>query len=273
MRSPAEQFLIDFHAALPGATAEAFGALPVQFRGQSFVSSYAVLATAVPADRSPLAVLDLACGSGFLLSLLAARRQPGLELTGVDMSAEELRLAAADLAGRARLIEARAQQLPLAARSIDAVVCHLALMLMGEADPVLAELRRVLKSGGTLAAVVGASNPPSAAFDAYVRVINSHASGSFLRLGDARFRTEEGIRAMFAAQWQGLALDEIHSRRRLTPDETWAWFMRMYDIHQIGEGQRDEVRREYLSSVASHCGADGRLDFPQAFRFVQAQAA
>ncbi len=272
MRSPAEQFLIDFHAALPGATAEAFGGLQVKFRGETFASSYAVLAAAVPAD-GPLAVLDLACGSGFLLSLLAARRQPGLELFGVDMSAGELALAASSLQGHARLIEARAQQLPFAARSIDTVVCHLALMLMGNADPVLAELHRVLKSGGALAAVVGARSPPSAAFDTYVRIIGAHANSKFLRFGDARFRTEEGISSMFASRWQKLQMGEIRSHQKLTPEETWAWFMRMYDIHQIAEGHRDEVRREYLSAVAAHCDEDGRLDFPQALRFVGAQAS
>ena len=272
MRSPAEQFLVDFHEALPGATAEAFGALPVQFRGRAFASSYEVLAAAVPGE-GPLTVLDLACGSGFLLSLLAARQQPGLALIGVDMSAAELHIAAADLGDRARLIEARAQDIPVAAHSVDAIVCHLALMLMGNADPVLAELARVLKPGGTIAAVVGGPNPPSLAFDTYVQVLNRHARENFLRLGDPRFRMEDGIREMFAPRFFGLLVEEVQIRRQLTADETWTWFTRMYDIYQIDEGARDAVRREYLSSVARHCAADGLLDFPQTLRYIEARAA
>ena len=272
MRSPAEQFLIDLHAAQPGATAQAFGALPVRIRDREFASSYEVLAAAVPREGAPLTVLDLACGSGFLLSLLAARGQSGLELIGVDMSAAELRMAAADLGGQARLLEARAQDIPVPSHSVNVVVCHMALMLMGNADPVLAESMRVLKPGGSIAAVVGGHSPPSPAFDTYVRVINSHARASFLRLGDPRFRTDDGIREIFAPHCRELQIDEVHIRRKLTVEATWAWFERMYDIYQIDESARDAVRSDYLSSVAQHCAEDGLLDFPQTLRYLEARA-
>jgi ubiquinone/menaquinone biosynthesis C-methylase UbiE len=273
MLSHAEKFLIDFHAACPGATAEAFGTLAVRFREQDFASSYDVLAAAVPRQGPHLAVLDLGCGSGFLLSLLAAREQAGLDLIGVDMSAAELRIAAADLGGRASLVEARAQALPLATGSVDVTLCHMALMLMRDVDGVLAEITRVLKAEGVFAAVVGGPTPPSPAFEAYLRVLDRHARASFLRFGDTRFRAENGIREMFAERLRDVRIDEIHIRRKLTPEQTWAWFMRMYDIHQIAESQRTEIEREYLSSVAPHCDADGQLDFPQTLRCIEARAA
>jgi len=36
--------------------------------------------------------------------------------------------------------------------------------------------------------------------------------------------------------------------------------------------ERAEIRREYLLSVAQHCDPDGRLDFPQALRYIEARA-
>ena len=276
MLSPAERFLIDFHAAHAGATAEAFGALPVRFRDRGFASSYEVLASAVPDEGRPLRTLDLGCGSGFLLELLAARRQAGLQLLGIDMSAAELRVAAVALGGRAHLVQAKGQAIPAGDNSIDVILCHLVLMLMDDVDRVLAEAARVLKPGGTFAAVVGGGTPPSIAFTTYIRILERYRAGSpeqAIRLGDARSRDEVGIRALFATRFRDVAVEEIHVSRRLTPQGMWAWFMGMYDLHRFAQEDRRAIEREYLSSVAPHCAADGTLEYPQVLRYIQAQAA
>lgn len=51
----------------------------------------------------PLTVLDLACGDGALLQLLARREQQGLHRVGVDMSLHELERARANLPPRVEL--------------------------------------------------------------------------------------------------------------------------------------------------------------------------
>jgi len=275
MPSAAEKFLIDFHAAHAGATAEAFGALTVACRGQEFASSYEVLAAAVPTHGQRLKVLDLGCGSGFLLELVANRRQPGLELVGVDMSAAELEMAARALGERALLVKAMGQALPAATNSIDIILSHMVLMLMDDVDTVMAETARVLKPGATFAAVVGGTTPPSIAFTTYVRILERYRKGSperVVRFGDARFRNEESIRALFAPRYRNVVIDEIHLNRRLTPAGMWAWFMRMYDLHQLTQDDRAAIESEYLSSVTPMCGPDGMLDFPQMLRCVQGQA-
>ena len=78
--SDSERFLSGFHDADPGVTSRAFADLPASMAGTAYASSYECLASVVPADART--VLDLACGDGFLLSLLAARRQAGLALVG-----------------------------------------------------------------------------------------------------------------------------------------------------------------------------------------------
>src|SRR5690348_1477406 len=108
--SEAERFLQEFHRRHPGATSALFGRAGAGAGG----SSYDGLADVVPAGSGPITVLDLACGDGFLLEALSARRQPGLHLIGVDMSDAELDAARRRLPARAAtLLPGRAQAIPL----------------------------------------------------------------------------------------------------------------------------------------------------------------
>lgn len=95
----AELYLQDFHQRQVGVTPAAFAHLPAMSLASSasYASSYAMLAGLVPDMDTPQTVLDLGCGDGHLLALLAARQQPQLQLIGVDMSAAELAAARAIL--------------------------------------------------------------------------------------------------------------------------------------------------------------------------------
>lgn len=270
-----EAFLADFHRDYPGLTADAFGSLPVVFRGTTFASSYEVLAATVPTTATPTRVLDLACGDGFLLALLAARSQQGLALCGIDMSAAELRAARARVRSDVLLRQSRAQELHFAAGTFDYVLCHLALMLMDDVDKVLHEVRRVLKPGATVAAVVGARPPPSAPLAAFVEILARHPpQGHFaeVRLGDRRFRNPEGIQELMSLVFQSVRIEHISIDRRLTPAELWRWFLNMYDLHLRSEGVRQVAEREFLQAVVTQCGPDGKLDYPETLRYVVALA-
>ena len=66
-------------------------------------------------------------------------------------------------------------------------------MLMDEADAVCAELRRVLRPGGTLAGVDGARGPPSPALDAFVQLYpadSQRTKFAGIRSSDRRFRSQ-----------------------------------------------------------------------------------
>lgn len=151
LRSPAERYLEDFHQRQPGTTSAAFAELPAV----KYSSSYAALTAHVPTAQSPMNVLDLACGDGYLLKLLAARQQPGLQLTGVDMSQAELDAARLRLPSDVTLLKERAQALSMATGSVDVLLSHMAIMLMDDLEQVLQEVQRVLRSGGTLAVLIG----------------------------------------------------------------------------------------------------------------------
>ncbi|MDP3617648.1 MAG: class I SAM-dependent methyltransferase, partial [Rhodoferax sp.] len=163
-----EQFLADFHDRNAGITTRAYQSLPVAMGGKPYVSSYQCLASLVATGDGPHTVLDLACGDGYLLWLLAQQNQPQRTLIGIDLSQGELAAARTRLGESVTLHKGMAQALPLPNDSVDYLLCHMALMLMDPLDQVLCEVRRVLKEGGVFDFAVGARPPHAAPFDRYM---------------------------------------------------------------------------------------------------------
>ena len=100
---------------------------------------------AQPADKD---VVDVGCGGGALVRALAGL---GARAIGVEVSAEQLAPAqAADPEGAGRYLLGRAERLPLADASIDAVIFMRALHHVPPANlmAALSEARRVLRSDG-----------------------------------------------------------------------------------------------------------------------------
>ena len=100
-------------------------------------------------DRD-MTVLELACGTG-LLSVRLAGSVKLLEAT--DFSEEMIRQAKAKThSSRLRFSVQDATSLPYAEETFDAAVISNALHIIPEPEKALAEIRRVLKSGGILIA-------------------------------------------------------------------------------------------------------------------------
>ena len=102
-------------------------------------------------DQRGLAILDLACGAGAFLRDLG-QAFPRARLTGLDLSLPYLE-EARRRSGSRSLVQAKAERLPFADASLDAVAC---VYLFHELPPryrpvVAAEIARVLKPGGLLA--------------------------------------------------------------------------------------------------------------------------
>lgn len=92
-------------------------------------------------------VLDIGCGVGASVEYL--REMHGLKAVGLDMS--RVLLEAAICCNDAfPLVQARAQQLPLADQSLSGVFCECVLSLCDEPMSVLEEARRVMVPGGYL---------------------------------------------------------------------------------------------------------------------------
>lgn len=142
-------YIAQYHDQHPGITEEALG----HARHPLLGTPHQWLAVALPDDAGD--VLDLACGSCPMQPLLAYR-----SYLGVDRNAAEL--AAAEAAGRGPVRQGDVTALDLPDACADTVVMSMALMLVPVAE-ALAEVARVLRPGGTFAAMVPAMGPAALA--------------------------------------------------------------------------------------------------------------
>ncbi|MFD7105716.1 class I SAM-dependent methyltransferase [Streptomyces celluloflavus] len=265
MTTEQEVFLRAFHASHPAVTARAMS----RGRAADGRSSYAILRDRMAGrDR----VLDLACGDGLLLELLAEAGEGqgsggrGRELAGLDLSAEELALARRRPGvGRADLRVGRAQQLPFQDGQFDGCVSHMALMLMSDAEQVAAELARVLEPGGVLAAVLGGGPGGDEAYERFLRLARplfdaAPAAKRIPLLGDRRLRSREGFDEVFGpagfgpAEWETVAIDLTGS-----PEQVWETVSGIYDLGLFGAGATAELRARFEAESAATALPDGRI--------------
>jgi len=207
MMTFAEEFLRDFHDRNPAAASELAERGDVDGR-----TVYEVFADHV---GQPDQVLDLGCGDGALLSVLAGRgvaKLAGIDLSGKQIEAARGRRGLAD----ADLRPGRAQELPFADDSYDAVVSFMALMLMSDVEEVITEAARVLRPDGTF--TIGVGGGGTDALEVFLKVARPlfavvAESRPVPFSGDPRSRTREGldellVPAGFApVEWHEMTVD------------------------------------------------------------------
>jgi ubiquinone/menaquinone biosynthesis C-methylase UbiE len=103
-------------------------------------------------------VLDVAAGTGDQTLLAAQRVGPSGYVLATDISTDMLNIAA-NIVGRAGLTNVGtrvmdSENLNLDADSFDAVICRLGLMLFSDPSKALRGMRRVVRPGGKVAALV-----------------------------------------------------------------------------------------------------------------------
>ncbi|MFB6438948.1 class I SAM-dependent methyltransferase [Streptomyces sp. NPDC056411] len=257
----AEAFLRDFHAAHPAVTARAMA----HGRAEDGRSSYALLRDRMAACER---VLDLGCGDGLLLELLAESRRgrPGREVAGLDLSVAELALARRRPGlERAALCAGRAQQLPFRSAQFDGCVSHMALMLMGEVERVADEVARVLAPGGTLAVAVSGGAAGGEAYECFQRAARSLIGAApeeqqIPRLGDRRLRTREGLDEVFGPAGFG-PVEWKTERIDLTGpwEQVWATVGGCYDLGPLAPALAAELRARVEAEARELTLPDGRI--------------
>lgn len=252
-----ETFLRAFHAEHPTVTGDALAG----GRGPGGRSSYEMLSDRVSGRRR---VLDLGCGDGVLLEVLA--RAEDRRPAGVDLSPESLALARRRpaLAGTA-LVQARAQELPFPDRAFDACVSHMALMLMGDADQVVAEAARVLAPGGVLACVVGGGAVGGEAYELFGALLRSAvarapAGQRVPALGDRRTRSRAGLAGLLEPagfgppDWETVPIDLGGPA-----EQVWSAVSGIYDVGPLAPDTVAGLRAAFLTEAAALAGPGGRV--------------
>ncbi len=125
-------------------------------------------------------ILDLGCGAGVIAEDLA---RAGMKVTAMDLSADmvarargRLRNAAAD---DALVLRGDCERLPFRDGEFDAVVCLGVISFLQSNQPVLSEIRRVLRDDGTLVLAVRNKRPLARLLDPLLAV--RRLAGAILR--------------------------------------------------------------------------------------------
>ncbi|QRP45209.1 bifunctional 2-polyprenyl-6-hydroxyphenol methylase/3-demethylubiquinol 3-O-methyltransferase UbiG [Amycolatopsis sp. FDAARGOS 1241] len=258
MTSPpsTEQFLRTFHDHHPGKQSESIR--DVLTPGGR--TAYETFADHVgSAER----VLDLGCADGELLSIFAARGAH--RLAGIDLSLNELAFARRrpELAN-AELRLGRAQELPWDAGAFDAVVSHMAFMVMSDPEAVAAEAARVLAPGGRFAVAVGSGGAEAGDAIELFRSLAvplfraARAKGLLPKFGDRRPRTREGLDEILGpAGFAPMAWERITIRHRGTPARVWQ--DNVATFYEMSSVPADEVARlrERFLAEAEKLAVDG----------------
>jgi SAM-dependent methyltransferase len=200
-------------------------------------------------------VLDVGSGTGSLARAIVAW-SPGIEVVGIDPSSAYVEYARANVSQRTHFEVGDAQALPFHDGTFDACYTMLVLNFIPDQRAALAEMRRVAKSGGTIAAAVW-----------------DHAQGMnmlriFWEVADAvdkdRHLVEEphplldcdGLRAL----WAEAALGEVHTTA-LDFDMRFSCFADYWEPFGLAQGPagaylrstsarvRDEIERELRSKL------------------------
>jgi ubiquinone/menaquinone biosynthesis C-methylase UbiE len=100
-------------------------------------------------NHSAERVLDVACGTGLLLELLADRSDYS-ELVGIDRVPAMLNVAIQRLGDRAFFVKGEAAQLPFADANFQLIISTNALHYFQDVDASLREIRRVIAPSGSL---------------------------------------------------------------------------------------------------------------------------
>jgi demethylmenaquinone methyltransferase / 2-methoxy-6-polyprenyl-1,4-benzoquinol methylase len=173
-------------------------------------------------------VLDVATGTGAVALELV--RRYGCSVVGIDRSPEMLavarpRIAADELGGSIELLEGRAETLPFADASFDALTVTYLLRYVDDPAATIRELARVVRPGGTVASLefgVPQARAARALWELYVRLAlplagrllspGWHEVGRFLgpsiRGYEARLPLERQLEL-----WSEAGLEDLRARR------------------------------------------------------------
>ena len=205
-------------------------------------SSYERLASLASQGMS---VLDVACGTGALLSRVS-ETESSTRLVGIDLSESELRLARVRLPG-VPLYAARAQALPFSDAAFDLVVCHMALMLMDEPERALAESRRVLREGGTFCAITNRPAAPDEIAKTILSGLRStwkamHPSLHPPQLGDTRTHDTATLLPLVSAYFERTVVEQFAVTQRVPRGELWPYLVNsIYGLDAIPAHEGEEI--------------------------------
>ena len=240
------------------------------------VNSYQVLSnTLLEQKPTPKRILDLACGDGHLVEYLSKSLGGNIEVIGVDISEHELEVARSKKYGSVVSFKCeRGHQISEHTGSFDAVVCHMALMLMNPVQPVMSEMHRLLRPLGVFAAVIGISGRGEGFFATYQKIFGDFMKEKYPKFvspptGDPQIRSIEGLRHIFAeADFTDVQTTDFGLKVKTEPASVWNFFRDMYLVSLLPIEKKEELRVRVISAAEVASADSNLLDFEFPMRLV-----
>ena len=139
---------------------------------------------------NPQKILDLGCGNGNILKLLAQKIDASLY--GLDISENMISEAKKRLGNNAELTVGEAENLPYSDDQFDAIICNASFHHYPNPVKALKEIKRILKKGGIL--ILG---DPTAPFNWYLKILNYFLKYS--NSGDYKIYSEKEIKYLLTS--------------------------------------------------------------------------
>ncbi|GAA2139494.1 class I SAM-dependent methyltransferase [Kitasatospora kazusensis] len=215
-----------------------------------------------------LRVLDVGTGPGTVAAAAAGR---GALVTAVDAEPGMAELAAARVPG-ADVRVALLPSLPFADGAFDAVVANFVVNHVEHPAAALAELLRVVRPGGRVAATVWSGSPRNAAMNVFNQALDAAGVERPVLPGvpaELNFeRTPEGFAGLAdEAGWKGADCREVAWTHRPDPEVWWSGVAGgVANMGMVVAGQPPaviaQVKEHYDRLAVDLLGADGRLELP-----------
>jgi SAM-dependent methyltransferase len=222
-------------------------------------------------------VLDVACGTGILARHVAPLVGPSGSVVGLDINEGMLDVARRK-APEIEWKQGRAEELPFAEGSFDAVVSQFALMFFEDRQGAIREMLRVLKPGGRLAVAVwdSAENSPgyAALMDLLQRLFGEQAADALRApfvLGDT-----QTLRALFASA--GLPDAQVTTQEgtaRFPSIESWVYMeIKGWTLAEmIDDAQYAQLLAEAKRVLKPLADGQGKVSFSAPAHIVTATKA
>ena len=258
-----EAYLAAFHRNTPRASTLGHELFADQ-RGKSSYARFVGILEKSP-DPTKIAVLDLGCGDGRLVDHIRLLTGDNARVEALDLVAEEIDRAKA-WGRRAQFAVGRAQQLPYADETFNAVLSHFAFSFMRPIEPVVAEIERVLRPQGFFATAQLQRGSAREDLTAILRIFHEELTLSNAEprpaLGDDRRFTPAGIGALFAEAGSTRIMrhEAVPFMATVDADGAWLYLSTMYLFDELDAEAADRVR-ERVSRLAEGKGGRLRLQF------------
>ncbi len=219
------------------------------------------LAALQPGER----VLDIACGTGLVTLRAATGVGPAGRVMATDISQRMVDYTAAE-AGRRGLSQVQcsrmgAESLEFPDGSFDAVLCALGLMYVPDISASIAEMRRVLATGGRAVAAVWGARSRCGWADIFPIVesrVQSDVCPMFFQLGTGDALADSFTRAGFARLRSDRVSSELcYDNGDSAADAAFAGGPVAMAYSRFDDATRASARADYLASIARYRAGDG----------------